>query len=382
MIFNLTGDENGQAVSVFVNGELKTAISTHPRFAEIVAAATAGDESVVELFDIKTGLTRKLADQRLSDRLVIRGDKLLFDGDELHDALSEQILRHYEENVDTFSPLVAFLEKVQANQSESVRNGLYNWITQQDLTITESGSFLGFKGLRDDFSSITAGPGVVNDVEQDGHLDNTPGNVLEVARSYVDDNADVACSTGLHVGTRRYATDFAQGKLVVCEVDPRNVVSVPNDGHEKIRCSKYVVIEEAEPEYGALWYANQPVDEDAEYYDADAFAKKCYEALDNYSSTVDGDDEDFDDHGNYDDDEDDYVDAFNSSHLHVEYGSSVSNVATKDDIAEIQRQLENLQTVSNHTDHLHFEINSPKKFDSLGRPIPPRGPDGKFLKKS
>jgi len=257
MFYNITSDGVTQAIAVTITagGEAKTyqLLSTDDRFKSVLERVLAGDESVVDLFNVGTAITRKLEDQALSERISVRNGVLYFDGDVVHDVIADQIIGFLEEDVDDWLPLVLFLEKLYANQSEDVRNGLYNWISQQRLTITEDGNFLGYKGLRKDYTSIHAGPGIVNNQERNGNLDNSPGNIVEVARSYVNPDGNVHCSTGLHVGTRAYATGFAEGQVVVCEVDPRNVVSVPYDGHEKIRTSRYEVIEDVADSYGAVY---------------------------------------------------------------------------------------------------------------------------------
>jgi hypothetical protein len=68
-----------------------------------------------------------------------------------------------------------------------------------------------------------------------------------MARSLVDDNRDVACSVGLHVGNHHYASTFLGGgsKLLTVKVNPRDVVSVPSDSNdEKIRACRFTVLED------------------------------------------------------------------------------------------------------------------------------------------
>jgi hypothetical protein len=255
MKFSIISDGVTHTVSVYIDGRddpYKIQSNDSAFVNSIAERVIAGDDTVLDLFNTGSAINSRLVDQKLSDRISVSDGELLFDGDVVDDAIADQIIGFLEDDVDDWYPLVLFLEKLYANQSESVRKGLYTWISQQKLTITEDGNFLGFKGLNNNYTSIHAGPGVVNGVKTSGNLDNTPGNVIEVARSYVDDNEYAYCSTGLHVGTRQYATGFARGKVVVCEVDPRNVVSVPYDGHEKIRTSKYTVVEDAADDYNRV----------------------------------------------------------------------------------------------------------------------------------
>jgi hypothetical protein len=68
-------------------------------------------------------------------------------------------------------------------------------------------------------------------------------------RNKVDDNKEVGCSYGFHAGTLEYASDFASDsdKLVVVEIDPADVVSIPTDcNFQKLRTCRYKVVAEYE----------------------------------------------------------------------------------------------------------------------------------------
>jgi hypothetical protein len=262
--------------------ELKTVPSDHPRFDEIFAGVRSGDATVLALVDLATAVARKF--EPLSDNVKVAGGQVYFDADPVDEVLTEKIVDYLEAGVEDWKPLVRFTEKLYTNIDADVRENLFRWLSNEGLTITDTGNILGYKGLNSDFTSIHAGPGIVNGVEQSGHLDNSVGNVLEMARSEVDNNPAVGCSVGLHVGTRGYATDFAQGKLVVVEVDPRNVVSVPYECNDtKMRVSKYVVREEAAPSYDKVYYTGDldvDYDEDEDY-------------LNEYDDDEDDEDDDF-----------------------------------------------------------------------------------------
>jgi hypothetical protein len=68
-------------------------------------------------------------------------------------------------------------------------------------------------------------------------------------RNKVDDNKEVGCSYGFHAGTLEYASDFASDfdKLVLVEIDPADVVSIPTDcNFQKLRTCRYKVVAEYE----------------------------------------------------------------------------------------------------------------------------------------
>lgn len=143
-----------------------------------------------------------------------------------------------------------FVELLASNPREYVYESLTYWImTNPSLDILEDGRIKGYRGLNKDFTSIRSGYGIVNGLEVNGHHDNSPGNILEFPVELTDHNAANACSIGLHVGTRKYAENYGQGKYVTVAFSPADVVSSVQDSRqEKLRVSKMEIIAEFTPE--------------------------------------------------------------------------------------------------------------------------------------
>ena len=239
MQFNLVGMHGQANITVVVDGEMYVADETHPNFEAIKAGALAGDESVVDLFD--TGRTIVKRFEKLSRSVSIKGDKVFFDGVEQDNALTEHLVQVVNQGVEDFTPLVNFYEKIQANPNPHSREHLYRWLNHR-FTITPEGNIIGYRGLREDFTSVHAGPAVVNGEEVNGHVDNAVGNVVELPRDQVTFDPAQGCAFGLHVGTFDYAAGWGHGVVVEVEVDPRDVVSVPTDsGDAKMRVCRYTV---------------------------------------------------------------------------------------------------------------------------------------------
>jgi len=73
------------------------------------------------------------------------------------------------------------------------------------------------------------------------------GDAPTMQRHNVDDDANVGCSYGFHVGSLEYVRDFASGndRIVIVEVSPADIVSVPHDcAHMKVRVCRYKVVAE------------------------------------------------------------------------------------------------------------------------------------------
>ena len=113
------------------------------------------------------------------------------------------------------------------------------------------------------------------------------GAVLEMPRNKVDDDKEIGCSYGFHAGTLDYASNFACGndKLVLVEIDPADVVSIPTDcNFQKLRTCRYKVVSEFERPLTEHVYESRfstEYDEDIdEEWDADELCPECEYVID------------------------------------------------------------------------------------------------------
>lgn len=266
-------DSDEANLTVFVNGEMYVATDTHPNFSAIVAKVAVGDESVVDLFDVSKTAAKRF--DRLSERVTVSNGRIYFDGEEVDNALTTQVLRFIDGGVEDFNPLVKFFEKVMTNPNEHSREQLYRWLARYDFTITDEGDFIAYKGVQTvtadhQYESISKGRAISNGVEYNGAIPNPLGAVVEMPRGDVEFDPAVGCHTGLHAGTWSYASDFSQGAVLTVVINPRDVVSVPTDCQDqKLRVCRYVVQDVTEVKYAAPVVSfNEDDDEDEDY---------CYE---------------------------------------------------------------------------------------------------------
>lgn len=250
--YNLVQQEGRRSLSVFLNGQCLVADEGHPNIDRLVDAVTcdASDEEIQELFDIRTHLSNQF--EAVSERVVIRNNHLYFDGQPINNTIAQTVMRFYRRG-ENFRPLVHFFEKVMTNLDSHVRDQLYDWISDRNLTISSDGDLIAYKGVRRDsengYCSISRGPAIVDGRDVNGPVPNNPGSTVEIARNAVDTRSDVGCSTGLHVGTWDYASGFGNGVVLTTKVNPRDVVSVPTDcSAQKMRVCRYRVLEVTEEE--------------------------------------------------------------------------------------------------------------------------------------
>lgn len=278
-------DSRGESLSVtFDDGTTVQVPEDHANFEEILGYIQ--DTSLVE-FD--QDYIQRLADLAfaageqltyISERVRLHGNNLFFDGDLIDNTLADHILRLLREGADDVSwrSLVNFLEKVSTNPSEQSVESIYTWIRGRNLTITTSGDIIAYKGVavREDGTSVSIshGTAMVNGQVVTGAIPNIPGSIIEMPRSQVNANNDVGCSTGLHAGTWNYASGFSQGRVLTVKINPRDIVSVPDDSYfQKLRVSRYEVISEIDHEFtGHLWDDSDTDEDDDEYLDYDDYS--------------------------------------------------------------------------------------------------------------
>ena len=187
---------------------------------------------------------RDLADKttvvnRISQGNVeVRDGMVFYKGNVVHNALTVKLLSLIDEGFDV-KPWVNFLENLMQNPSYRSRECLYNFLEKFQAPFTEDGCFIAFKRVREDFKDIYS-----------GKFDNSPGKVVKVDRSEVNDDPKATCSAGLHVAADSYLDHYAsadRNKTVVVKVNPKDVVAVPYDyDFAKMRVCEYTVLNSIE----------------------------------------------------------------------------------------------------------------------------------------
>jgi hypothetical protein len=246
----IRGDGNNSVdnvVALFPDREkqIQQADSKHPHFQTILNGLTNG-EDVYDLFDVQGGLVAQLT--RLSDRVSFDGNNILFDGDVQTGPLADHLIRCLNSGVTDYEPVVRFWEKVATNPDKNSREQMFTWLRSHAFTITEDGDILGYKGVvgksESEFRSSHSGTAYVDGVKIEGQIPNKIGTEVTMPRSMVANDPNVHCHYGLHVGDWSYASTFLSGGTILeVHVNPRDVVSIPNDSScRKMRCCKYKVV--------------------------------------------------------------------------------------------------------------------------------------------
>jgi len=217
-----------RSLTIVLNDEPKTITSENPVWNDAITAIREGRfDDLTEILDKSKAIARFS-----HGKIEVRDGLVTYAGEEIHNIVVDRIL-NFIKNGLPYEPLVKFLDKLMQNPSRRAVNELYKFLEHKKMPLTPDGDFLAYKSVRADFKDWYSG-------EHDFSI----GQVREMARNQVCDNADVGCSAGYHAGSEEYAKSFnGGGNLVIVKINPADVVSVPTDCEcQKLRASRLEVV--------------------------------------------------------------------------------------------------------------------------------------------
>jgi hypothetical protein len=181
-----------------------------------------------------------------NERVEIIGNSVFLDGEVVDNYMGGRILQHFRDG-NPVEPIINFMINVNANPSRRAQTELLQFLEYGDLPITPAGNFLAYKkvGRGDDYLDCYSRT-----------IDNSIGEVVSMPRNAVQDDPSITCSYGLHFCSLEYVRAFGGSHLMVLEIDPKDVVSIPSDyNNTKGRCCKYTVVGELDkaPENKNHW---------------------------------------------------------------------------------------------------------------------------------
>ena len=204
--------------------------------------------------DLKFTITKN----SLNDSEEVVSADVSYKGQPLPEVLKQKLIDMYKAGATNFEHLFNFIDNLLANPDKNSREQLYGFLVHKNMPITDNGTFIAYKGVRDDYYSITGNTSTVvleGKVNEQGHILNELGKTIRVRHEDVENNPNVSCSQGLHVGSYEYAKGFKSrdGRLLAVEVNPKDVVSVPVDcACQKCRVSSYKVLNEVTTHFKSL----------------------------------------------------------------------------------------------------------------------------------
>jgi hypothetical protein len=240
MKYIITNDGN---VSAVVSGQTYSFGQSHPNYDKLVHNLKNNN---VEHFEANYDLVSKL-NSYCEGYVNCENGTLSWDGIKMPDIFTGTIMDMVKQGFP-FEPMLNFLDNMSQNPSDHAIVELFDFMEHKNIPITYDGCFLAYKAVKENYKDIYSST-----------FDNSVGSVCSVPRNKVDDNRNNGCGHGLHVGAIDYAKSYgginldegddnnggAGNRLMICKVNPRDVVSVPTDSkYQKLRTCRYEVVSE------------------------------------------------------------------------------------------------------------------------------------------
>lgn len=245
-----------KSVTVIVEGKALTMNEDHPNFAKVMEKLeneNATEQDLKNLFNIGAGI------QDLSNGdIVVEDGVAYYKGEAIDNYCIDRAIAFMREQ-KPYKALLKFFDRLQANPSRRAVSELYRFLEHKNMPITPDGHFLAYKGVDLDYKD-----------KYTHKFDNNVGQILEMTRNKVDDDANVGCSAGFHAGSYEYADGYcgSNGRLMLVKIDPADVVSVPHDCEcQKLRTCRYEVVSELEERKPLEECYNDQYGEDEDVYE-------------------------------------------------------------------------------------------------------------------
>ena len=228
---------NNGSVNAFVGGKPYTFSKSHENYDKLLSYLENGN---IEHFEASYDIASTV--EHYCDGYVhVDNGELSWQGITMPELFTDRILQMRREgfNID---PMLNFLDNMNDNPSDQAIVELFDFMQNKHLPITDDGHFLAYKAVSPDFKDIYT-----------GNIDNSVGEEVSIERSKVDSNRSKHCSAGLHVGAIDYVKSYGGidldedndggNQIVICKVNPADVVSVPSDARfQKLRTCRYEVV--------------------------------------------------------------------------------------------------------------------------------------------
>lgn len=218
-------------VTVAIDGKIHTFDRTHPNYESVRDAVVGQDwEAVSENADYQ----KKFKKLTFGFFEINEYGEIFHQGQPLEDNdFSDTIISLHEKDIKP-AALLKFIERLKENPSLTSIESAVRFIKNNRLPIDSAGFLLTYKKIKSNYTDCHTGT-----------IDNSIGQVVAMKRDDVTLNPSQTCASGLHVCSKSYLSHFGGDRIVVCKVDPADIVSVPHDyNNAKMRVMRYEVIHE------------------------------------------------------------------------------------------------------------------------------------------
>lgn len=184
-------------------------------------------------------------------RVKVYNDEVHYNDQPVHGVIAERILKFMNEGFD-FAPLVAFLDNLYLNMDKDIREKLYLFLENNQLAITERGSFLAFKLTKSDGSPYYGYKGEFLNEDGDWVSKYEVGKKFFFPKDRIVKTSGECSTEGLYVGNKNYWNGSfdaennytGDGLMFIVEVYPQHVCNVPHADATKIVVCELNVIDQ------------------------------------------------------------------------------------------------------------------------------------------
>lgn len=265
---------NGTFTVVLGNNQPHTFDSSHPEYLNLVECVKVGDIDELErLIDVGT-----VVDNWSQGIVRFENGVLTYEGEAVPLPQAKTTINMIKQGFDC-TAMVNFLSQEYNNPSRSSREQGYEFLAKKGITICADGYVAGYKGVAihdgPDFvdlmgRTVTAGDYV--DKYTGKSYRNNIGDHNTMPRRRVQDDPNIGCGEGLHIGTYEYAQNWAgpEGAVILVKFSPEHIVSVPKDhSFEKLRVCDYHIVGESRGQIEDLIYDEEADEELDDLYEDD-----------------------------------------------------------------------------------------------------------------
>lgn len=221
------------AASIFINFTPYVVSNDHPKYQEIITAARDGNwESIPNLLDLVEVVKESIKETN-NPNIKIVGEQIEYKHVIFPPDLSQYVLNMIRDQFD-LNPIIRFMDNLMANPDHRVFQQLFGFMSYGKNPITPDGNFLAYKKVQANYMSVHGGA-----------TNHAIGNVVTMPRDQCNSDPEQTCSSGLHFCSRDYLNNFGGDKVIILEINPSDVVSIPVDyNNTKGRACKYKVVAE------------------------------------------------------------------------------------------------------------------------------------------
>jgi DNA-binding transcriptional regulator YiaG len=187
--------------------------STHPTFKPLVRALKRKDWKRVP----KLISTAALIADKSQGSVEVKKGGVYYKGTLIDNSLTTRILQIIKEGKPV-SAMLKFMDNLYQNPEQFAIGELYDWLAGCKLPITDRGTFMAYKRVRSDYKDCYTGT-----------IDNSVGQVIFMKRTDVCKDRQQTCERGLHFCSIAYLPNYPGDKIMMVEINPKDVVSIPVD---------------------------------------------------------------------------------------------------------------------------------------------------------